>query len=745
LLTTSIFLQPGIVFKMKATERLRFGGHLNDFFTGFFVFSFVISTQHQQVNIVHETATLSLARGWLAATSSGELVFFGGGQNATGVSDRVDIYNVTNGQWTTATLSVPRGSLVATSAGSLVFFAGGVNSTTPCNQVDIYNISDGSWSTATLSQARRWFTATSVGTVALFGGGATYSGPSDAVDIYNVTSNTWTNATLSVARWWPSAVSIFDRAFFAGGQVGITYYDVVDVYNATSGTWSVLNSNLIQPRGGPAAVAIEDLILFAFGETVPSCQGVSGAVDIYNVTNFAHFSYSISPARCFPAIGKMQDLVLVAGGGDNMTSFDAIDIYNATSRTWFTSNMTLSQPRFLLASTSLQNKIFFGGGTLNWTLVSDVVDIFMVSFPETPTQPITLPHGFPVEAVVGIVVGSLALLIAVGFVLFLILFIKRRKRKTNRIIQQNIDNSVIAHKNDAVTIRNAMNTVTLSECEVLGGTLSLYQPGTEIKKELSIGQISMNELEIGKEIGEGCYGRVCVGKWKRYRVALKFCQNKGKMDEFMREANLMISLPPHPNVVRMYGVSTDGTQPIIVMEYCAGGSLDKVLYDTEEHISDEQKIRWVHEIALGMCHLHKHNIVHRDLAARNVLLSRPYLNDAHLKISVFGMSRVLQQDIESRTLNRIGPIRWMAPESIRDQVYSKKSDVWMFGILVYEIVAQCEPHVDIDPSEVSFLIRDEGLSPTIPSNCPQKLRKLMQMCWKMQPEQRPVSLNMLLT
>jgi serine/threonine protein kinase len=91
-------------------------------------------------------------------------------------------------------------------------------------------------------------------------------------------------------------------------------------------------------------------------------------------------------------------------------------------------------------------------------------------------------------------------------------------------------------------------------------------------KRLLPGEITLNELEIGSEIGSGTYGRVCVGKWKnKYRVALKFCQNRGKIDEFMREANLMISLPPHPNVVRMFGVCFEGTQPIIVMEYCSGG------------------------------------------------------------------------------------------------------------------------------------------------------------------------------
>jgi hypothetical protein len=81
----------------------------------------------------------------------------------------------------------------------------------------------------------------------------------------------------------------------------------------------------------------------------------------------------------------------------------------------------------------------------------------------------------------------------------------------------------------------------------------------------------------------------------------------------------------------------------------------------------------------------------------------------------------------------------MSPESIGQQVYSKKSDVWMFGIVVYEIVARREPHDDKDPLNASTQIRDEGLTPEIPSNCPQKLVELMQMCWKKQPQQRPVS------
>jgi serine/threonine protein kinase len=80
-------------------------------------------------------------------------------------------------------------------------------------------------------------------------------------------------------------------------------------------------------------------------------------------------------------------------------------------------------------------------------------------------------------------------------------------------------------------------------------------------------------------------------------------------------------LPPHPNVIQFYGVSIDGPQPIIVLEYCAEGSLDVLLFDRGIKLTPDEKIKLVEGIAKGMFHLHKHNIVHRDLAARNILLS----------------------------------------------------------------------------------------------------------------------------
>jgi serine/threonine protein kinase len=316
--------------------------------------------------------------------------------------------------------------------------------------------------------------------------------------------------------------------------------------------------------------------------------------------------------------------------------------------------------------------------------------------------------------VIGILGG---LLIGIGLI-FVIVFIKRRKDKKKQI----------QNANSAVTL-NEVSSKQTNQIEDIN-----QSPIVVIPQNLSGSlQVSFNEIVVEKELGEGSYGKVCLGKWRAAAVALKFCKNKGKLEEFINEMKLMIELPPHPNVVQLFGVSLDGPQPVIVMEYCARGSLDKLLFDSNAKLSDEYKMRLIRGIALGMFHLHKHNVVHRDLAARNILLTG---NDEP-KISDFGMSRIVEKTGEGKTKTNIGPIRWMAPESIAQQIYSPKSDVWSFGIVVYEIVARREPHTDVNPLEVGLFIRDQYLTPKIPVQCPPVLRELMQLCWQTDPNKRP--------
>jgi len=138
-------------------------------------------------------------------------------------------------------------------------------------------------------------------------------------------------------------------------------------------------------------------------------------------------------------------------------------------------------------------------------------------------------------------------------------------------------------------------------------------------------------------------------------------------------------------------------------------------------------------IAAGMHHLHRENIVHRDLAARNILLDE--LGTA--KISDFGMARVLDGEKGGQTASNIGPIRWMSPESIRYKQYSTKSDVWSFGIVIFEIVARKEPHEDESLLDVGMKIRDNAATPEMPKNTPVLLEQLCRQCWKVDPEARP--------
>lgn len=377
---------------------------------------------------------------------------------------------------------------------------------------------------------------------------------------------------------------------------------------------------------------------------------------------------------------------------------------------------------------------------------------------QTPTSP---GNDLSTGAVVAIAITGSAVL-AVGVILLLLLCLKRAKRQKafnsvspsfkrknsdQRSSFQTVEEATAGgpttfqphpKQGDVSRVEDASNqdSPTLLQTQQGENQSNVSMPIQHIlsksgHKRHSL--ISKNEIAIEKEIGEGSYGKVYFGRWHGSPVALKYCKKKGKLDDFVKELNLMTKLPPHPNVVRLFGVSLDGSEPAIVLEYCAGGSLDALLYESNKTLSDEFKMNLIREIAAGMLHLHRYNIVHRDLAARNVLLTET----GHAKISDFGMSRLLVRTDIAKTEANIGPIRWMAPESLGQQIYSKYSDVWSFGIVIYEIVAQREPHTEINPLDVGALIRDKFLTPRIPNGCPQKLQTLMTMCWNPQPEQRP--------
>lgn len=208
---------------------------------------------------------------------------------SSNASSVVDIFDSETLEWTTATLSVARGGLAATTAGRYAFFAGGVtgqkSSDIALDTVDIFDSITGTWNTSTLSAPRDYLSATSVGNFALFAGGERNGTSSDVVDIYDTVSQTWsTPLTLSTPRAYTAATTVGNVALVGGG-LSETTHNRVDVFqlgqsNSFSESFFVSQTNLNQSRYATAATAVGPLAMFAGG--VPSTFIPSNMVDKYN-------------------------------------------------------------------------------------------------------------------------------------------------------------------------------------------------------------------------------------------------------------------------------------------------------------------------------------------------------------------------------------------------------------------------------------------------------------------------------
>jgi hypothetical protein len=189
-----------------------------------------------------------------------------------------------------------------------------------------------------------------------------------------------------------------------------------------------------------------------------------------------------------------------------------------------------------------------------------------------------------------------------------------------------------------------------------------------------------------------------------------------------------VSVPSHEAFVAG-GVAVHNC---IIVEFASGGSLYTLLHN-DSKMTNEDKIHYCKGIASGMGHLHAENIIHRDLAARNILLD----GGNNPKVSDFGLSRRAFGEIENQTKSDVGPLKWMAPEAIKDRVYSQRSDVWSYGVLCWEIVAREDPYPDMDALQVASRVVFNGLRLQYPYDTPEVLKDIMTWCFQTDPSQRP--------
>ncbi|KAG9276992.1 ephrin type-A receptor 2-like [Astyanax mexicanus] len=265
-------------------------------------------------------------------------------------------------------------------------------------------------------------------------------------------------------------------------------------------------------------------------------------------------------------------------------------------------------------------------------------------------------------------------------------------------------------------------------------------PCTAILKFAS--EIHPNYITKQKVIGAGEFGEVFRGLLKlpgRNEVAvaiktLKPGYTEKQRQDFLSEASIMGQFS-HQNIIRLEGVVTKFKHAMIITEYMENGALDQYLRDHDGELSSYQLVGMLSGIAAGMKYLSDMNYVHRDLAARNILVN----GNLECKVSDFGLSRVLE-DYPEGTYTTTGgkiPIRWTAPEAIAYRKFTSASDVWSYGIVMWEVMAFGErPYWDMSNHEVMKAI-NEGFRLPAPMDCPSAIYQLMQQCWVQDRSKRP--------
>uniref|UniRef100_A0A2K6DYN4 Ephrin type-A receptor 2 n=1 Tax=Macaca nemestrina TaxID=9545 RepID=A0A2K6DYN4_MACNE len=246
-----------------------------------------------------------------------------------------------------------------------------------------------------------------------------------------------------------------------------------------------------------------------------------------------------------------------------------------------------------------------------------------------------------------------------------------------------------------------------------------------------------------KVIGAGEFGEVYKGTLKtssgkkEVPVAIKTLKagytEKQRVD-FLGEAGIMGQFSHH-NIIRLEGVVSKYKPMMIITEFMENGALDKFLREKDGEFSVLQLVGMLRGIAAGMKYLANMNYVHRDLAARNILVN----SNLVCKVSDFGLSRVLEDDPEATYTTSGGkiPIRWTAPEAISYRKFTSASDVWSFGIVMWEVMTYGErPYWELSNHEVMKAINDGFRLPT-PMDCPSAIYQLMMQCWQQERARRP--------
>ncbi|XP_013884575.1 NT-3 growth factor receptor [Austrofundulus limnaeus] len=359
-----------------------------------------------------------------------------------------------------------------------------------------------------------------------------------------------------------------------------------------------------------------------------------------------------------------------------------------------------------------------------------------------------------------------------GVILILVVLINKHVRRSKFSIKS--PGAVMSGEENSTSPLHHVNHGIISPCALDVGLDSVaigmnripiienpqyFRHGHNCNKSTTYVQhIKRRDIVLKRELGEGAFGKVFLAECynlsptkDKMLVAVKTLKDptQAARKDFQHEAELLTNLQ-HEHIVKFYGVCVDGDPLIMVFEYMKHGDLNKFLrahgpdamilvdgqpLQTNGELGLSQMLHIASQIAAGMIYLASQHFVHRDLATRNCLVGNGFL----VKIGDFGMSR----DIYSTDYYRVGghtmlPIRWMPPESIMYRKFTTESDVWSFGVILWEIFTYGkQPWFQLANNEVIECIT-QGKVLECPRLCPKEVYDMMLGCWQREPQQRLV-------
>ncbi|XP_077467851.1 tyrosine-protein kinase receptor UFO [Stigmatopora argus] len=283
-------------------------------------------------------------------------------------------------------------------------------------------------------------------------------------------------------------------------------------------------------------------------------------------------------------------------------------------------------------------------------------------------------------------------------------------------------------------------------------TLNSLGISDELRQKLQDVMVDRHKLTLGKTLGEGEFGSVMEGQLMQedsvLRVAVKTMKiaicTRSEMEDFLREATCMKEFD-HANVMRLLGVCLQTVEsegfpsPVVILPYMKHGDLHTYLLysrlgDCPVYLPSQMLVRFMTDIARGMEYLSDQNFIHRDLAARNCMLNE----NMNVCVADFGLSKKIYNGDYYRQ-GRISkmPVKWIAIESLADRVYTTKSDVWSFGVTMWEIATRGQtPYPGVENSEIYDYLR-QGNRLKQPPDCLDNIYALMFSCWLLSPKDRP--------